>query len=91
MSTHSRTFGTPLRILMVGLLCSSSAVLCGNSACDGVGGYDPPEPDLGLDMNVEQDMQVTPPEEDMMPSPEDMGEDMEADMATPEEIGRAHV
>lgn len=80
MSTHSRTFGTPLRLLMVGLLCSSAAVLCGNSACDGVGGYDPPEPDLGLDMNVEQDMQVTPPEEDMMPSPEDMGEDM----ATPE-------
>lgn len=82
MSENITRLSAPMRALLLSLVCGSASILCGNSACDPVGGYNAPdqggEKDMAQtpqDMETMQDMETT----DMF-SEEDMSMDFGLDM-----------
>ncbi|MEC9440118.1 MAG: hypothetical protein VYE40_03335 [Myxococcota bacterium] len=88
MSENITRLSAPMRALLLSLVCGSASILCGNSACDPVGGYNAPDQGGEKDMaQTPQDMETTQDMETMqdmettdMFSEEDMSMDFGLDM-----------
>lgn len=88
MSENINRLSGPMRALLLSLACGSTSILCGNSACDPVGGYNAPDQGGEKDMaQTPQDMETTQDMETMqdmettdMFSEEDMSVDFGQDM-----------